>query len=1406
MKPNKDSLTERIAGLSPAKRALLELRLKSKGSFATTERTIPRRATTAAIPLSFAQQRMWFLDQLEPDSPLYVVYAAMQLTGFLNVEALQKALETIVTRHEVLRTTFVTVDGRPIQVVHSPGIELPIMDLMHFPNVKGEEGLKRLVREDALRPFSLSCDRMLRATLFRLHREQHIFLLTMHHIASDGWSMGILFREISVLYDAYCRRNASPLPELPIQYADFAVWQRHALQGEVLETQLSYWKKQLDGVSPLQLLTDRPRPLTQSFRGAKRSLAFSKKLTEDLKALSRREAVTLFMTLLAAFQTLLHRYTAQDDVAIGSPIAGRTRLEVEGLIGFFVNTLVLRTDLSGKPSFRELLGRVREVALEAYAHQDLPFEKLVEELQPERNLSCSPLFQVMFVFQNASSMPLKLEGLTLSPLELENGTAKFDLTVSIREEPHGLKTSLQYNTDLFDSATILRMQGHFQTLLEGIVANPQQRISDLPILTSPERQQLLVEWNNTQKDYPRDKCIHELFESQVEQTPQAVAVVFGDQQLTYQELNERANQLAHYLRRLGVRRDMLVGICTRRSLEMVIATLGVLKAGAAYVPLDPGYPRERLAFMLSDSRVQVVLTQNLLIERLPHENVQIVSLEACSPRVARESKHNPRSGASGETIAYVIYTSGSTGKPKGIAVPHRAVNRLVLHTDYVTLDSSDVVAQASSYSFDASTFEIWGALLNGARLVILSRDLVLSSLAFAQQIEKNGITVLFLTTALFNQLAARVPTAFKGLRYLLFGGESVAPKWVREVLRHAPPKRLLHVYGPTETTTFASWHLVENVAKDTQTIPIGRPIANTWIYLLDEHLQPVPVGVSGELYIGGDGLARGYLNRPKLTAEKFIPDPFCSQPEARLYKTGDIGRYLPDGAIEFLGRRDRQVKVRGFRIELGEIETALAQHPKVSQATVLVREEVPGEKQLVAYLVCHDKRALTSAALRAFLKEKLPGFMVPSVFVLLDSLPLTLNGKVDREALPAPGGSVVELESHFVPPRSPTEELLASIWAEVLKLDKVGIDDNFFDLGGHSLLAMALLSRLRETFEVELPVRTLYTYPTVAGVASRIETQWHSGRPLKERDTAAWSFLFPLKAGNGKRPVFFLPGGIGGDYEYLIYARMVHYIRGDYSFYGFRARSADGTQPAHGSVEEMAADYLKEIRSVQPEDPYFLVGNCIGGIVAYEIGCQLQEQGQRVALLALMDTYRPTRYRYLRYRVARLKERIRAERHRWQHSYYVVRSAYHWEELKKLGWANKFSYLFIKGAAVMADLPRKLSQTKDSNGNGRSHKPEHIEAVQESYIKTLRRYRPKPYNGRICIIVNEESYRKGSTLGWASLVSEGIEVYKARGDHEAYIRDHVQAVAKQLHECLEKAERERCGIETPASSQRHVTS
>ena len=943
--------SDKTAGLSPAKRALLERRLRGTGTSAATT-SIPRRATSEPPPLSFAQQRLWFLDQLQPGTVAYNVPGTFRLAGRLDVAALEWSLNEIIRRHEVLRASFPAVDGTARQVIpETLRLDMPVIDASHLDPAAREDEARRLVEDEVRQPFDLAAGPVIRARLVRLAPDDHLLLLSLHHIVSDGWSVGVLRRELSTLYQARVAGRPSPLPELPIQYGDYAIWQRAWLQGSELEKQLAYWKRQLDGVERLQLPTDRPRPPAQTYVGAIEILDLGLDLMEAMKALTQKEGVTLFMTLFAGFSALLQRYTGQTDIVVGSPIANRTRSELENLIGFFVNSMALRTRPTPDTPFRALVREVARTAHEAFAHQDVPFERLVEELQPERDLSRNPVFQVMFALQNAPSAALELPGLRLVPYQGALLTTRFDLELHVLEWGGDLRAVLFYNTDLFEPTTAQRMLAHYRALLAQAARRPDAPIADLDILDAAERQQIVAGWNDDGAPAPREIGVAELFAAQAAQTPDAVAAVYAGDEITYKQLNAQANRLARHLIRQGVGPDVPVGILMDRSVDMLTGLLAVLKAGGAYVPLDPSYPADRLLYIVEDAGIEVVVCQQHLRTLLTAAaHVKSVAIDRERKEFGTEPATDPGVRVSPDNVAYVMYTSGSTGRPKGVAVTHRAIVRLVRDTNYIDIRPDDRIAQASNAAFDASTFEIWGALLNGAMIVGVSKDVALTPTEFAAVLRSERISTLFLTTALFNQLAQDVPGVYTSLRHVLFGGEAVDPRIVRDVVRHGKPERLLHVYGPTETTTFATWELVAEVREDATTVPIGRPLSNTTLYVLDPRLRPVPSGVPGELYIGGPGLARGYWRHPTLTADRFVPDPCGPVPGGRLYRTGDRVRWTRDGRIEFLGRADDQVKIRGFRIEPGEIEATLTTHRAVGDAVVIPRED-GGERRLVAYVV-----------------------------------------------------------------------------------------------------------------------------------------------------------------------------------------------------------------------------------------------------------------------------------------------------------------------------------------------------------------------------------------------------------------------------------------------------------------------
>jgi amino acid adenylation domain-containing protein len=1073
--------SKRIAALSPERRALLKSHLQKEGG------------QFRSFPLSFSQERLWFLEQLDPGNPGQNIPMAVRLSGRLGIPALESALKEVINRHEILRTNFIEVDGRPLQVVAiSSDFHLSTVDLRDVAADEQEAMTPHLIQADVRRPFDLELGPLLRAKLLVLGEDRHLLSLTVHHIVSDGWSAGVLFREIALLYQAFIHGHPSPLAVLSVQYSDYAIWQRQWFQGRVLEEQLAYWKQRLENAPGLfEIETDHPRSLAKQHRKRRCPFTLSKSLTAALTALSRQEGGTLFMTLLGALNVLLYRHTYQEDLLIAIPVANRRKGAIEMLIGCFINLLVMRTDLTGNPTFRELLGRVREIALGAYSHQDLPFEILVEEVQPHRDLSRAPLAQVMCVLQNAPMPEVTLPYLKLTPLEVDNGVTRFDLLLSMRES-ESLTGSLQYDAELFDEPTIARMVERWRCLLAGIVADPDQPIATLPLLPPSELRQVLSDFNETYADSAPDQCLHQLIETQAARTPDRVAVSFVDDALTYEELNARANQLARHLRLRGVGPEVVVGIMASRSLEMVVGLLGILKAGGAYLPLDLSSPKERLRFLLEDSQTAVLLTQRSLLVILPEHKAQVIDLDSDWDFVATQSRENLNAVVESDHLAYVIYTSGSTGRPKGVQIQHRGLTNILdwmWRQQWVT--SHDLLVAVTTIAFDIAGVELYLPLLGGARVQLASHQSAADPAALTDLIEISGATVLQMTPAAYQLLLANGWQGHKHLK-LMCGGESLPRELAAQLLESSA--LLLNMYGPTETTI---WSTVSQVALDGKVV-IGAPIANTEVYVLDEQLQSTPVGVGGQLWIGGAGLARGYLRRPELTAERFIPHPYSILPGARLYRSGDRGRWRGDGQLEFLGRLDRQVKVRGHRVELGEVEAVLREHPCVRDCIVIESGE-QGESRLVGYLIAKGKVVLELVELRRYLRMQLPEYMVPVAWVMLKQWPLTANGKVDRRALPKPQSrsEVQVIEEEQV--RSPMEELVAGVWCEVLRLKEVGRGEGFFDLGGHSLLAMQVISRVREIVGRKLSLRLIFEHPTVAGMAEQIERERKSESGVRDR-------------------------------------------------------------------------------------------------------------------------------------------------------------------------------------------------------------------------------------------------------------------------------------------------------------------
>jgi amino acid adenylation domain-containing protein len=1387
------AVAERRANLSAAKRVLLEKWLRGEAKPVARNAGIPRRPDRSRAPLSFAQQRLWFFSQLDPASPLYNIPFTVRLKGPLNVPALQSALDAIVVRHEVLRTHFISEDGSPVQVIAEPSpVQLTQTDLSRESGDAREAKLKELVAAESRRPFDLARDLMVRAWVAHLGAEEHLLLLTMHHIASDQWSWGIFLQELSALYEGFVAGRPASLPLLPIQYADFAVWQRNWLSGPVVEKQLAYWKDKLAGAPAfLELPTDRPRPPVVTFRGEWQMLALPGAVADAMKELARREGATLFMTMLAAFGVLLNRYTQQRDLLIGTPIAGRTQVQTEGLIGFFVNTLPMRVDLKQAPSFRELLRQVKETTLEAFSYQDLPFEKLVEELRPERSAGYSPLLQVMFVMRNASTgSGAQLPGLVVSQIESSTGTAKFDLTLLIEEGEHGIEVGFEYNCDLFERSTILRMLSHYRTLLESIAAEPTTEVSKLSLLTPAERHQLLAEWSGPRTDYPRDETVPTLFERQVALTPEADAVLFRNERLSYAALNRRANRLAHALRRRGVARDVPVALCLERSADLIVALLAVLKAGGAYASLDPSYPKNRLSFMLNDLKPAVLITQQKLRAVLPDgsepllgsrppmaeplHRPEVLCIDADWDGGAEGNEGNLPSISTAEDLAYICYTSGSTGRPKGVCVPHRGVVRLVKNTNFAHFGADEVFLQLAPVGFDASTLEIWGPLLNGGRLVVFPPGMPSLS-ELGEAIHRYRITTLWLTAGLFHQMVEEQLPRLQHLRQLLAGGDTLSPSHVRKAVQALKHGRVINGYGPTENTTFSCCHALTELPPDGRPIPIGRAIANSEVYILDENREPVPIGVPGELYVGGDGLARGYLNQAALSAEKFVPHPFKRGASDRLYRTGDRARYLPSGEIEFLGRIDLQVKVRGFRIELEEIEAVLGRLPGVRECAVAAIPDTAGDKRLVAYVVLAESSALTPADLRNVLQAKLPDFMMPSAFVFLDKFPLTPNGKVDRRALPAPGGDASASGSSFVAPRDEFEARLARTWESVLGVQPIGIKQGFFELGGHSLLAVRLIAHIEKEFGRRLPVSSVFQAPSVEQLAA----------VLRDGSKGRGSTLVAIQP-HGTRPPLFLVHGVGGG-MFWGYANLARHLGSDQPVYAFKPREVESDDKVI-SIEEMAANYVRELRQFQPCGPYRLGGYCFGGNVAYEMACQLRQQGERVDVLALMNCSPPNssydRFPWTPIGLWRFTSNL----------YYWVVYFFQWPAglrrqfvLWKLQtWRRALTHLFRSDS-------RQSLEINPADFVDLTAIPEEQRRLWSNHVLALSRYRASPYRGRV-LLFRTHGHRLFCSFdpqyGWGELALGGLLTRMTPGAHESLLEEpHVQALARYLSQELEASSR-----------------
>ena len=1322
------------------------------------------------FPTSFAQSRLWFIDQVEPGNTLYNVPSAFRIAGRLDAGALERSFAHVIARHEILRTTFRAVDGAPMQIVaEEMEFHLPVVDLRGLPEGEREAEALRIVREESARPFDLARGPLMRAALIELGAAEQALVVSLHHIITDSWSQDILMGELVAAYSAWRQGGAPPMRELPIQYADFAEWQRETVKGEALGRELEFWRKRLDGLAPLGLPQLPRQANAHPPEGATINFTLDQKLTAALRKLAQETGVTLFMALLAGWKAFLARYTGQTDIAVGSPISDRTRTETEGLIGFFLNTLVLRTDLSGNPTVRDALARVRNTALESFAHQDLPFELIVENLHPAREPGRNPLLRVMFVLMTGEEKSRQTPDGVLAPMRVEESKAKFDLMLHLRDTGCAIEGALVYDKALFNATMARRITSHFETVLDAMAAQPETRIESLPLIAPEERARILIEWNDTDAAYPRDRTIHSLFREQARLNPEAVAIEDRGEVISYGELDGRSDSIASMLIARGVKEGDAVGIEMARSAELICGILGILKCGAAYVPLDPSYPPGRLAVMLRESGARVSIGgsgsggEDGGVSRLTQ-----AECDAAPAGSAPERGH-------ADAPAYIMFTSGSTGAPKGVRVLHRGISRLVINTNYVEFTPADVVAHASNTSFDASTFEIWGALLHGARLVIVPKETLLAPQEFAAFIRERGITVLFLTTPLFHYFAGEIPGAFSSLRYLVAGGDALQPEAARAVLQAGRPAHLVNGYGPTEVTTFAVCHEVTDVPADATSVPIGKPISNTRAYILDTALEPVPPGIPGELYLGGPGVAGGYVNCPEISAASFIADPFSDEPGARLYKTGDLARWREDGVIEFLGRADNQVKIRGFRVEPAEIEATLLRHAGVRQAMVTARPDTEGGSQLAAYIVRQPGAATTAEELRRHVLAALPEHMTPGAFAFLDALPLNANGKVDAAALAAVPLARTEASAQI--PGTWMEATLVEVWEDVLDRAPIGVTDDFFELGGHSLLAIRMLAEVEKRTGIRISPRVLFENATIRHLAM---AAW---RPDAETRPA----MALVQRGGSLTPLFFLHGDFveGG----LYCVKLARCIGAERPFYAIDPHGVHDVAPR--SIEEMARQRLELVRQAQPGGPYALGGFCNGALVAFEMARQLEAAGEKVASLVLISVdgsnaefswlerligFMPAREELKFQTFIQWRERILFARAAWNHQL---------DDLSKPARAVERTGTIARKAGRIAQKaiglvrPARASAAMDTTQPGAAGVD-----IADIHGQACMAYVPRPYHGAAHLLWPEDLPLRDAAAGWGSILPN-LKLIKTPGGHFSILQgENLRLAAEKIRECL----------------------
>ena len=1318
---------------------------------------IPAREDTGACALSFAQQRLWLIDQIEPGLSLYNIGMAYRIRGDLDATKLQGALTAVVTRHEVLRTTFPSRDGVPFQVGNPPvEVPLPRRSVTGATTEARDEEARRIAAEETRRPFRLDSDPMLRALLIEVQEREYLLVLTIHHIAGDAWSNGILAREISEYYAAAIEHRPPRLKPLPIQYADYALWQRGWLQGERLDRELAYWKQHLSG-SPLELPLPaaRPRPTVPRYAGRSIPFSLSEGLCREVRALGSQLTATPFVVYLTALQLLLHRYTDEADIPVGIAVSGRLRVELENLVGFFINMLVIRADLSGNPTVEEAIARVRGVVLGGLEHQHLPFEVLVEKLNPERHRARTPLFQVALTYYSDSRSALRLPGAEVIPESVGGGKAKFDWTVSVGQTKTGARCSFGYDLDLYSDGVMQRAVGHWINVLSGMCGNPGRRISDLRLLPPEERRRVISIYNQTSRPYPR-RCIHALVEERARETPGAVAVESGPETLTYQDLERQANAVAWRLRRAGVGPGQLVAVYAERTAGMIASLLGVLKLGAAYLPLDLNAPPERNRFMVRDAQAAAVLAQAGLEGDLGEVDAPVLIQGGGSVSDEAEAGASVAEPVSPDSRAYVMFTSGSTGQPKGVEVPHRAVVRLLFDNGYARFGAGTVFLHMAPLAFDASTLEIWAPLVHGGRCVLL-RDRLPSPEAIGAAIRRHGVNSMWVTAALFNMIVDQDPTVFRPLKLLMTGGETVSGRHIREALRQLPETRIINGYGPTENTTFTTCYEIPRELSSDEPVPIGKPIGNTRVYVLDRYGAPVPEGVTGEIHAGGDGLALGYLNRPELTAERFIANPLPDAPDRTLYRTGDFGRWRDDGGLDFVGRKDGQVKVRGFRIELEEIEAALESHPWVRQAVASVWEPQPGGKSIAAWVVTDSERDGISQELREFLRSRLPDYMIPAVISRIGAIPLNPNGKADRQALPAPE---IAAAAEPVAPADELEQRLAIIWRELLRREQINVTDNFLDLGGDSLQAVRVAARIESELGVKVEMAWFFATPTIRSLAAAIRGGL----------TSPEAAVMPIKPAGTRPPLYWVDPGVR-------MRALLDLLGGDQPWLGLRVPEEWWRSP-DSSVENLGQYHCEALCRQRPGGPFALAAWCAAGLVAYETARHLRQAGAAVDALILFDTPLP------RARAGSLI--VRAARALWRIS---VKARVHLGYLMFECKGRRLEYVldYVAKQLKWRHVTARLSETTIEEPEGDPDATFHRRMAK--MLRAARSYEPRESDFPIFLIVPQwtgTERLRGPDLGWGAVARGAIRLFRTPGNHETMFDEpNVRRLAAILREILD---------------------